>query len=317
MKIKQILERHPRRCALWFAAALLSGACFACLYVGSTRVVVNEQSANLPDLAEADDGLRVAVLSDLHFSSGDAGRAAELADMLNRLDPDIIILLGDFVNGSPDRRRSISPEELTKFVRRLRARCGVFAVTGNHELWYGRDAVKDALSAGGATVLNCECVTVATPSGRPLQIVGLPDYTTEEPPAKFPAAAAGIPTLVVMHDPRSAEFIPEKFATFGVAGHTHGGQLRLYPGGGDRTSLRLAALRLKNKLGMLSPSPRPHILFDRGFTDYHGRRLFITAGAGLSRLPMRIFCPPEVVLLKLRRDDPEAARHEFAIPEEL
>jgi len=315
--IKTILKQHPLRCALWIAAAILLAAVAVCLHAGSAEIVVNRQRINLPRLAEADDGLRVAVLSDPHFSSGDADRAAMLADKLNALDPDIIILLGDFVNGIPDRRRSLPPEELTGFVRRLRAKSGIFAVTGNHELWYGRDIVIDALRAGGATVLHNECVTVATPSGRPLQIVGLPDYTTEEHPEKFPATDGRIPVMVIMHDPRSAEFIPENVDCFGIAGHTHGGQLRLYPGGDDRTSLRLAALRLKAKLGMLSPYNRPYVCFDRGFTEYRGHRLFITSGAGLSRLRLRLFCPPEVALLQFHCADPDAARNEFAIPEEL
>ena len=207
--------------------------------------------------------------------------------------------------------------ELTRFVGSLKSGCGVFAVTGNHELWYGRDAVDDALRRGGATVLRNECVTVATPSGRPLQIVGLTDYTTEEPPEKFPATAPGIPTLVMTHDPHGAGFVPEGLPCFCIAGHTHGGQLRLIPGGGDRSSLRLAVLRLKNKLGMLPRYNRPYVLFDRGFTDYHGRKMFITCGTGLARLPIRIFCPPEVVLLELRVADPKAAENTFMTPEEL
>ena len=126
-----------------------------------------------------------------------------------------------------------------------------------------------------------------------------------------------MPTLVMMHDPHSAKFVPEDLPCFCIAGHTHGGQLRLIPGGGDRTSLRLAVSRLKNKLDMLPAYARPYVLFDRGFTDYHGRRMFITCGTGLSRLPVRIFCPPEVVLLKLRVADPEAEKNHFMIPEEL
>lgn len=306
-----------RKLIWWCAAAVLLLAALLWLRVGSTRVVVNEQSINLPHLAAADDGLRVAILSDPHFGPGDAGRAAMLADKLNRLKPDLILLLGDFVNGSPDHRRSLSLPEFTRFVGSLRSACGVFAVTGNHELWYGRDAVDDALRRGGATVLRNECVTVATSSGRPLQIVGLTDYTTEEYPEKFPATASGVPTLVMMHDAHSAKFVPEDLPCFCIAGHTHGGQLRLLPGGGDRSSLRLAVQRLKNKLNMLPAYGRPYVLFDRGFTDYHGRKIFITAGTGLSRLPVRLFCPPEVVLLELRVADPEAAKNTFTIPEEL
>lgn len=310
------LPKTGSKLILWAVAAALLIAAAIWLYIGSTRVVVRERRVNLPHLAAADDGLRVAILSDPHFGPDDAGRAALLAKKLNRMKPDLIVLLGDFVNGTPDRRRSLPPEDFAAFVASLKAR-HVFAVTGNHELWYGRDVVEDALRRGGATVLRNRCAVVTTPSGRRLQIVGLPDYTTEEPPEKFPATAPGTPTLVLMHDARSAKYIPEKLDCFCLAGHTHGGQLRVIPDGGDRTSLRLAVMRLKGKLGMLSKYDRPHVLFDRGFTNYRGRKLFITAGTGLSRLPVRVFCPPEVVLLRLRVADPEAAANTFTIPEEL
>ena len=315
MDIRAILKNR-RKCALWIGVAVLLVVLAAFLRVGSTRVVVNEHEAHLPHLAPAADGLRVAVVSDPHFGSGDAGRAAMLAEKINRTDPDLILLLGDFVNGDPDLRRSISMAELTRFVGSLRARIGVFAVTGNHELWYGRDKVVSALREGGATVLVNESVTTTTPSGDPLQIVGLPDFSTEEHPQAFPEVRPGLPTLIMMHDPRSANFVPQGIDGFIVAGHTHGGQLRILPGGGERTSLRLAVVRIRNSTVGLPPEQHPYVLFDRGFTEYRGRRMFITSGLGLSRLPLRLFCPPEVVLFKFR-SAPDAARNTFTIPEEL
>ena len=112
-------------------------------------------------------------------------------------------------------------------------------------------------------------------------------------------------------------FVPPDLPCFCLAGHTHGGQLRIWPGGGERTSLRLASVRVKDKLGMLSDALRPYVLFDRWFTEYRGQKIFITAGAGSAQLAIRTFCPPEVALLKFYSADPEAARNAFTIPEEL
>ena len=315
MEIRAI-PKNRRKYALWPAAAILLAAIGVFLYDGTTRVVVNERQVHLPHLAAADDGLRVAVLSDPHFGPGDADRAAMLAEKLNAGNPDIILLLGDFVNGNPDRRKSIPMEELTRFVGLLRPRIGVFAVTGNHELWYGRSKVVDALREGGAAVIEDKCLTIATPSGNPLQIVGLPDFSTEAPPKSFPKVNPAWPTLILMHDPRSAKFVPKEINGFIVAGHTHGGQFRIIPGGGERTSLRLAMVRIKDKTVGLPWYQRPYVLFDRGFTEYRGRRMFISSGTGLSRLPVRVFCPPEIVRLELR-SDPDAVRNTFTIPEEL
>ena len=313
MDMLTVLKKR-RKPIIWGCVAAAFAAAVVFLHIGSTAISVNTQEAHLPHLAPVDDGLRVMVVSDTHFHAGDAGRAAELADMVNREDPDLILLLGDFINGSPDPRGSLSMEELTRFVKHLRARCGIFAVTGNHELWYGRDKVVSALRDGGVEVLFNRAVTVGTPSGRVLQIVGLSDYTTQELPESFPKIDPKLPLLVMMHDPNCAKFVPEGLDCFIIAGHTHGGEIRMIPGGSDRTSLRLIMVRIKDKLGQIPDYQRPYVLFDRWFTDYHGRKMFITSGVGMSRLGMRLFCPPEIVLLKLRS---EPVNHAYVKPEEL
>ena len=315
MKLRSILKKR-RKPIIWGCIAAVAAAVLVFLHIGSTAVSVNDHEVHLPHLAPADDGLRVMIVSDTHFHSGDAGRAAALAEMVNRETPDLILLLGDFINGSPDPRGSLSMPDLTRFVKQLRARCGIFAVTGNHELWYGRDKVVSALRDAGAEVLLNQAVTVGTPSGGKLQIVGISDYTTQEPPETFPKIDEKLPTLVMMHDPNGARFVPAGLDCFIVAGHTHGGELRMIPNGGARTSLRLTVVRIKGKLGQIPDYQRPYALFDQGFTNYHGRRIFITRGVGMSRLRMRIFCPPEMVLLKFR-SDPDAEKNTYVTPEEL
>ena len=311
-------KRRPIRAVALGAAAVAVGAFLLWLYLGTTSLVVREVRANLPHLDPADDGLRVAVLSDPHFDAGDVGRAADLAEKIDAMNPAVILLLGDFVNGDPDPRRSLPLPELTRFVRALRAPGGVFAVTGNHELWYDRGEVIAALRAGGARVLVNETAVTRTPSGRPLAIHGLTDYTTEPQPRPLSAQAfpRDTPLLFMMHDANSARLIPPATG-FGLAGHTHGGQFRLVPNGGDRSSLRLFVQRVKGRLGMIPAYMRPYVLFDRGLTDYRGRKLFITSGAGGNRVKVRTFCPPEIVLIKFHADDAEAARQHFTIPEEL
>jgi hypothetical protein len=315
MKLRSILKKR-RKPIIWGCVAAALAALLIFLHIDGTAVSVNSHEIHLPHLAPADDNMRVMIVSDTHFHSGDAGRAARLADMVNRENPDLILLLGDFINGSPDPRGSLSMEDLTRFVSRLRARCGIFAVTGNHELWYGRDKVVSALHDAGVEVLLNRAVTIGTPSGGKLQIVSISDYTTQEPPENFPEIDAELPTLVMMHDPNGARFVPAELGCFIVAGHTHGGELRLIPNGSDRTSLRLIMSRIKNKLGQLPAYQRPYALFDQGFSDYRGRKIFITRGVGTSRLGVRIFCPPEIVLLKLR-SDPGAVKNTYVIPEEL
>lgn len=296
------------------AAAVATLAVAVWLYCGSSAVEIREIRVNLPYFDAADDGFSIAILSDTHFGPDDAPLAEKFVQLTSGLRPDMILLLGDFINGSPDPRASMSMEDLALFASSLHAKYGVFAVTGNHELWYGRKKVMLALRSAGVKVLSGKTQLIALPSGQKLQLAGFPDSTTEFtlPP---PEIAPGLPTVALMHDARAAALMPE-FA-FGVAGHTHGGQFRLCPDGGDRTSLRLLVQRIKDKLGMISPAKRPVVLFDRWFTSYRGRKLFISAGLNGERIRMRVFCPPEIVVMRLYAADPQAAQNTYTVPEEL
>ena len=304
--------RAKKKTVAYIAAAVLAVAALAAwLYVESTSVIVREIRVNLPHFSADDDGFSVALLSDPHFGPDDAGQARKIARITKDLAPDMILLLGDYINGSPDKRNSMSMEELTDFFSSLRAPYGVFAVTGNHELWYDREQVENALKRGGATVLTGKSAFVTLPSGQRLRLAGMPDFGTELTVSP-PTLTAGPPTIVLMHDPNSAKLIPGH-DVFGVAAHTHGGQFRMCPDGDDRTSLRLLVVRLKGKLNMI-PN-RPVILFDRGFTSFNGRRIFITSGLGAERVRLRTFCRPEIVLMRLYAADPEAAKDTYRIPE--
>ena len=273
-------KRPWKRIAVIGAAIVFAGALMIWLYCGTATLVLREERVNLP-----------------------------------HLDPDLVLLLGDFINGDPDPRLSLSMAELTRFARSLRSKCGIFSVTGNHELWYDRGEVIAALAAGGVADLTGRCVAVRTPSGRKLTLIGAPDYTTQAR-VPCPSPPPGVPALIMMHDPNGARFAPPDGGLI-VAGHTHGGQFRMWRNGGVNSSLRLLTVRLKGKLGMIPPWQRPYALFDRGFMEYRGRRLFITSGAGGNRIKLRTFCPPEIVLLKLYAADPEAAKRKYITTEEI
>lgn len=302
---------------VWYwTAAVVAVAAAAWLYRESYSFEVRELGVPMPGLAAADDGFSVVLVSDTHFSSGDRRRALRIAEAANALEPDVILLLGDYVNGSPDPRRSIAMTDLAQFAKSLRARHGVYAVTGNHEMWYGRAKVAAALEAGGASVITGRLLRIPLPSGGALQLVGVPDRKTERK-YPFPEVAPRQPLLIAMHDPNSLPELPETYRSgFAVAGHTHGGQLRLYPGSGG-TSWRQVFRYLSLKLGLAArESSEPIVFFDRGPTDYHGRKLYITSGLGTARLKLRLFCRPEIALVKLR-SSPDRAETNFIEPLEI
>ena len=112
-------SRKVRYCS---AAVAVIAAAAVWLYLESSTIEVREIGIPMPELAAADDGFSVALVSDQHFGPHDRGRARRIAATVNALDPDVILLLGDHVNGSPDPRRSIAMSELTEFVSQGRVR---------------------------------------------------------------------------------------------------------------------------------------------------------------------------------------------------
>jgi predicted MPP superfamily phosphohydrolase len=263
------------------AAAVAAGAWVA--WWEPRRLVVEEVVLRLPRWTDDVDGLRVAVLSDLHGGVPYAGVAAiaRWVDRANGLAPDLVLLGGDFVDAHFFWRRRLQPEPVAAELARLRAPLGVFAVLGNHDWKRDGPGVWAALEAAGTTVLENE----ARPAGSHLWVAGLADLRRRRP--DLPRALAnipdGAPVILLAHDPDVFPFVPPRVALT-VGGHTHGGQLAI-------PIIRRPAI----------PS-RYGERYARGHVVEDGRHLYVTSGLGTSGLPVRAFAPPEIVLLELRQD---------------
>jgi hypothetical protein len=227
--------------------------------------------------------LRLAVLSDLHVGSPWNGRSrlAHVVDMVNAQHPDAIVLLGDYVIQGVLGGRFVEPEDVAGELSRLSAPRGVYAVLGNHDWWFDGERVRRALVSAGLRVLENEAVPVAHAEGR-FWVAGLADLMTRRPDVRcaLRAVPAGEPVLLLSHGPDLFESVPDR-VTLTLAGHTHGGQVRLpFIGAPIVPSIygqRYAAGRVVEK----------------------GRTMFVTTGIGTSILPLRFGVPPEIVMLTL------------------
>ncbi|MDR2839247.1 MAG: hypothetical protein LBV49_11885, partial [Azonexus sp.] len=163
---------------------------------------------------------------------------------------------------------------------RLKAPLGVFATLGNHDWWYDGEAVRQALQSVGITVL--ENAAVPLPTAQPLWLAGIGDDMSDhaQPTKAFAQLPDSAPFIVVMHDPVNADRLPAR-ALVAVAGHTHGGQVRLP---------FIGALIVPGR------SPRQHAY---GWIPDAPAPTFVTSGVGTSILPVRFNCPPEIVILRL------------------
>jgi len=247
-------------------------------------LVAREAALDVPRWDSAHEGLRIALLADLHVGSPHHGLAKlrEIVARVNEAEPDLILLLGDFVIQGVKGGTFVPPEEAAAELSKLRALHGTFGVLGNHDWWLDGPRVAAALERAGITLLENRSAKL-TINGRPLWLAGVSDYMASQPDVK--AALADVPedqpVLLLSHNPDIFPQVPQRVALT-VAGHTHGGQVDL------------------PLLGRLVVPSEFGDRYAAGHVVENGRHLYVSTGTGTSILPVRFRVPPEWGLLTLR-----------------
>ena len=239
---------------------------------------VRTQEIVLPGLPPALDGLRVAQLTDLHISRNfPAEWTRAVVDRTNALRPDIILLTGDLMDGSPAlRREDFAP------MADLRAPLGVFACPGNHEYYSDLPAWRPVLRAHGITLLENEAAVLPV-RGSLLTVAGVTDnvagrFGLPGPDPHRALEGTPRPRILMAHKPELFhETAPE--IDLQLSGHTHGG----------------LALLLDQGVALFNGG------FVRGWYARDDARLYVGPGSGLwGGFPLRLGVHSEILLLVLR-----------------
>jgi predicted MPP superfamily phosphohydrolase len=243
--------------------------------------VVRREELVLPVWPAALDGLRVGVMTDLHAGMPHAGldAVARATNTLQAERPDLICLLGDFIDRRAFFAGPVDADALAVRLAALRAPRGVMAVLGNHDWYAGASRIATALSGIGIHVLEDE----ARPAGDGLWTAGVGDYRIRG--ARLGRALAGVPegepVLLLSHDPDVFPLVPARVALT-LSGHTHGGQVGIP--------------YLRRRFVPSHYGER----YVHGHVAEGGRHLYVSSGLGTSGIPVRLLMPPEVVILTLR-----------------
>ena len=241
---------------------------------------VQRKTLSLPQLPRELDGLSIAHLSDLHMI-GDLTQEfyREVVAATNELTPDIVCLTGDIL----ERERCLP--WIAGTLGEIQARHGKFFVLGNHELRL-RDVkpLREALTSAGWIDLGSRCETLSV-NGSEILLAGneLPWFGTA-PPVRNPQSAFRI---LLAHTPDQFPWAKSHVFDLMLAGHNHGGQIRL-PWLGALISPSWYGWRYA---GGLYHEPPTLLHVSRGVAAKH---------------PIRLNCPPELALLVLRCDERSA-----------
>lgn len=268
------------RSLLLAALAAAAGLIGWSVWFAPRRVALRRRTLRLPHWPAELAGLRVAVLADLHAGAPhvDADKVARLVAQINRARPDLVALLGDYVDPTVAFGTRVAPEAVAARLGQLRAPLGVVAVLGNHDWTHAGARMGRCLREAGVTVLENDALAVR--EGLWVAGVGAERKRRADPQAALAGVPAGGAVLLLSHNPDAFVRVPHRVALT-LSGHTHAGQVALP---------YLRASYIPSRFGER---------FAQGHRVERGRHLFVSAGVGTSRFPIRFLAPPEIVVLRL------------------
>ena len=262
---------------------------------------VEEETAIIPNLPPAWEGKRIGQVSDFQVGMwfDNTGTMRDSIKKLVEDKPAAVLITGDFIYHSlPNASEELS--KVTQAIQPLiKANIPTYAVLGNHDYSHKPalpelgEQVKNTLEGIGVKVLQNQAVNIDSPavqgSNQPLYLVGLGAYIAKNSDVKKALAELpdNSPRVVMMHNPASFAAFPPQTAPLAVAGHTHGGQIRL---------------PFTPQWSYLSLIKGEEVYGDAWIKNYGeaGNNLYVNRGIGFSDVPIRINCAPEVTLFTLR-----------------
>lgn len=278
---------HRSSSLIWAAPISINLAMSGCvadgLFIEPLSIEVRHVSVTSDQWDTAAPSLRIVQISDTHVERL-TGRERDVVQLVNDLDPDLILMTGDYLNIS-NLFDAQSREDFRNWAGQLHARYGTYAAWGNTDLPAWRDELFDGLDV---TILEDEVTTLHI-NGQPIHLLGLDihHHFIDKDRRALRHLAQDVPqegfNILLYHTP---DLMPEVAATnrfdLYLAGHTHGGQIRLPVYG---------ALMTASKYGKRYEAGR----YREGRTTLYVNRGLGFEGGLAPRV--RFFCPPEITVI--------------------
>lgn len=282
----KLFQNKKRTILLGIGTLAFVGLCLIvwAFVIEPNRIVLNEVEVKLDTWPVAFNRLKIVAVSDLHAGSRyiNEEKIEEIVAVINETQPDLIVLLGDFVTQSTDEKTLMEPERVAERLKGLQAKYGVFAVLGNHDWWYNGQRVKAALTGVGIRVLENDVAPIQK-DGQTIWLLGVPDFWTRQP-IDVTSALKKInvpgPVIALTHNPDVFPTLPSGI-NLTLAGHTHGGQVNIP---------FIGRPIVPSKYGER---------YAAGYIIENNRPLFVTTGIGTTGIAVRFRVPPEIAVITL------------------
>ena len=277
------------------------------MFAEGSIVRLKKSTLPLDSLPSSFEGTRILYLSDLHINSlNSVDKVNALIDELARLNPDMLLLGGDYTSFDPLMRiaagtsgkagaYAIETELRDLFFLSLadfNPPLGKYGIAGENDNLLERNsgtALEDAMLLGGVQLLRDEAVTV-NKAGESIVLVGVDDWNTGIQDTRSPASQVSSRDCVILlcHNPEAIPSLNNQPAADGIwidaalSGHTHGGSINLF------------GLEVFNPLGSAER-------YQAGWHLENSAKVLISKGVGNDFLPLRLNASPEAHLITLTR----------------
>ena len=256
-------------------------------FIEPSRLEIREETLNIPNWSANLNGFKIVAISDIHGGSNNVteSKLRELVSIANAQNPDLVVLLGDYISEQRKNKRELRMpvETIADNLQGFQAKYGVYAVIGNHDHWHNESKITREFERVGIKVLENEIEQIQV-GEETLTLWGIEDYWKR---GRVPTEVLGNieskqNILAITHNPDSLLKTPDVISLM-LAGHSHGGQVYLPIWG----------------VVHYVTDPR----FIEGEIVVDGKHVFVTTGVGCSGPQIRFRVPPEIAVITLNAEN--------------
>ncbi len=264
------------------AAVLITLICIVsavCAFTGDRSVSISRIEFIHADIPDDFLDTKIVFLSDIHHGPGfSIEEVRNLVKTVNSLNPEIVLLGGDYIEGSS---RFIKP--VFYELKKIRASLFFGGVLGNHDHWQSAGLSRKFMKEGGIEILDDRSLWI-NKKGQRIKVGGVGDLWEDTQNIERTISGTKLSDFVILlsHNPDYFQTLRTKKIDLVLSGHTHGGQITFF--------------------GLWAPVlPIKYKKYWKGFYKNEYSSLFITKGVGTSKLHMRLWSSPEIVEITLKQ----------------